>query len=63
MELINNIVYEIKYLTICVILDIREISISNVTKTHYPLGGEAGGQVGSFLYYYVFVPWKSNINT
>ena len=44
---VSNLVYQIQYLTILLILDLQENIYTLVPKTHYPSAGEAGrGIVG-----------------
>ena len=49
MKPISNIVYQIQYFTISVILDLQENIYTQIPKTHYMSAGEAGRHVVGFL--------------
>ena len=48
MKPISNIVYQMQYLTIFLILDLQENMYRNVQKTDYPSAGFAGRRIVGF---------------
>ena len=55
MKPISNIVYEVQYLTISLILDLPENIYTQVPETHYMSAGEAGRYVVGFLNLFIDV--------